>query len=413
MSESASESGEPVRGRHRLRLTLACVLLALACVLTPVAVTAAWADDEVGDTDRFVATMAPLSSNPAVQAEVADRVAEGAVQAVDVAGLSDALRQALGLDPNNGSGPVSGSIQSLLSGVAEQAAHAFVTTDAFGVVWRDALRLAHASALSALEGKDDGAVSSSGGEVVLDLGPMVDRVRQSLAGQGLSIATNIPSTDRRFVLLHRDGLRKGQDAFRLLNTAGTWLPIVVVLLFVVGVCVAPRRRRVIMWAALGTLLALLLLAIALAVARRYYLDELPPQISRDAGAAIFDALVRFLRQTTRTLAVVAAAIAVAAFLVGPARPAPTIRRVLAVGPDAAGGTLARTGLGTGSVGRFVAERRGPIYAAVGLLGGIWLAWWNHPTVSSVLLVVLVVLAVLAVLEVVAAAGTGRPVEAGR
>ncbi|MET7303281.1 hypothetical protein, partial [Embleya sp. NPDC005575] len=320
MSESASESGERVRGRHRLRLALACVLVALACVLTPVAVTAAWADDEVGDTDRFVATLAPLSSNPSVQAEVADRVAEAVARAVNVAGLTDALREALGLDPNNGSGPASGAIQGLLTGVADQAARAFVTTDAFAVVWRDALRVAHESAVRALEGKDDAAVTSSGGEVVLDLGPMVDRVRQSLVGQGFSIATNIPSTEHRFVLLHRNGLRKGQDAFRYLNTAGTWLPVVVVLLFVVGVCVAPRRRAVIMWAALGTLLALLVLAIGLVVARRYYLDELPPEISRDAGAAIFDALVRFLRETTRTLAVVAAAIAVAAFLAGPARP---------------------------------------------------------------------------------------------
>ncbi|MFI1378366.1 hypothetical protein [Embleya sp. NPDC020886] len=408
MSQAASESGERTRGRHRLRLALACLFLALACVLTPVAVAASWADDEIGDTDRFVATLAPLSSNPDVQAEVADRVAEAAVRAVDVGGLSDALREALGLDPNDASGPVTGSIRNLLHGVVNQAALAFVASDAFDVVWRDALRLAHASALRALEGEDDGAVTSSGGEVVLDLGPTIDRVRQGLVDRGFSIATNIPSTDQRFVLLHREGLRKGQDAFRFLNAAGTWLPIVVALLFVVGVCVAPRRRRVIMWTALGTLLALLVLAIGLAVARRYYLDRLPSEISRDAAAATFDALVRFLRETTRTLAIIAAAVAIAAFVVGPARRAAAVRRVLAAGPDAAGGALARTGLGTGSAGRFVAARRGPIYAVVGLLGGVWLAWWNHPTVPAVLLVLLVVLAVVAVLEVVAAAGTPEP-----
>ncbi|MFI6582257.1 hypothetical protein [Embleya sp. NPDC050493] len=408
MSESAPESGKRTGGRHRWRVAVASVLVALACILTPVAVTAAWADDEVDDTDRFVATLGPLSSDPAVQAEVADRVAAAVVQAVDVGSLTDALRQALGLDLDDGSGPFSGSLQSLLRGVTDQATRAFVTTDAFDLVWRDALRIAHASALRALEGKDDATVTTSGGEVVLDLGPMVDRVRQSLVDRGFSIATNIPSTEQRFVLLHRDGLRKGQDAFRFLETAGTWLPILVVVLFVVGVCVAPRRRPVLMWAGLGTLLALLVLAIGLVVARRYYLDELPREVSRDAAAAVFDALVRFLRETTRTLAVIAAAIAVAAFLVGPAPPAPGIRRALAAGPDAAGGALARTGLGTGSVGRFVAARRGPVYTAVGLLGGIRLVSWNHPTWSSVLLIVAVALAVVALLEVVAAAGSGRP-----
>ncbi|MET7301625.1 hypothetical protein ABZS54_22555, partial [Embleya sp. NPDC005575] len=103
----------------------------------------------------------------------------------------------------------------------------------------------------------------------------------------------------------------------------------------------------------------------------------------------------------------------AAFQAGPERPAPTIRHALAAGPDAAGGALARTGLGTGSVGHFVAARRGPIYVVVGLLGGVWLAWWNHPTVSSVLLIVVVVVAVVAILEVVAAAGTGEPAEVDR
>ncbi|MFI6983395.1 hypothetical protein ACIBSV_32940 [Embleya sp. NPDC050154] len=408
-----SQSAEQGRSRHRLRLAVACLLLVLACVLTPVAVVAVWADDEIGNTDRFVATMAPLSSNEAVQDAVAARGTAAAVQAVDVSGLSNALREALGLDLNNGSGPVSGSIRGLLNESVGQAAQAFVTSDAFAVVWREALRAAHASALAALKGEDEGAVTSTGGEVVLDLGPVVDGVRKNLAAGGIPLATGIPDTDRRFVLLHREGLRKGQDVFRVVDEAGTWLPIAVVLLFLAGVCVAPRRRRVIMWAGVGTVLAMIVLAIALVVSRRIYLDDLPRDISRDAGAAIFDALIRFLRDTTLTLTITAAAVVIAAFLVGPARSAGKLRRGLAAGPDAAGGALARTGAGTGSVGRFVAARRGPLYALVGVLGGIWLVLWDHPTVGSVLLVLGVVVAVVAVLEVIAAAGAREPVALDR
>ncbi|MGC0416667.1 hypothetical protein [Embleya sp. AB8] len=403
-----SQSAEQVPPRRRLRLALAVVLVVLACLLTPAAVTAAWADDEMGDTDRFVATLAPLSSNAAVQDAVAARVATATVQAVDVPGLTDALRQALGLGPNNGSGPVSGSISNLLTGVADDAAKVFVASDAFPVLWRDALRLSHASALRALAGRTDGALTSTKGEVVLDLGPVVDQVRRSLVDQGFSIAANIPSTNERFVLLHGDGLRKGQAVFRHLDTAGTWLPILVVVLFVVGVLVAPRRRRVIMWAGVGTAIALLVLGIGLYVTRRIYLDDLPPDVPRNAAAAVYDALVRFLRETTRTLGIAAVAVAIGAFLAGPARPALAIRRGLAVGPDTAGTLLARTGLGTGTPGRFVAAHRGLVFSMVGVLGGVWLAWWNHPTVSSVLLIIVVVVAVVALLEVIAAAGTPAP-----
>ncbi|MFE3196936.1 hypothetical protein [Embleya sp. NPDC059237] len=408
-----SRSAEQVRTGHPVRFTLACLLVVLACLLTPVAVTAAWARDEVADTDRFVAALAPLSGNTAVQDAVSARLATAAVQAVDVGGLTDSLREALGLGPNNGSGPVSGSLQSLLAGVADQAAQAFVASDAFTVIWRDALRIAHASALDALEGKDSGTVSTTNGEVVLDLGPMIDQVRQGLVGRGFAVASNIPDIDRRYVLVHREGLRTGQDAFRFLDTAGTWLPIVVVVLFVLGVCLAPRRRPALLWAGVGTALTLLALGIMLAVARRTYLDDLPPEVSRDAAAAVYDALVSFLRRTTRTLGVAAVALAIAAFVAGPARPAGTIRRAFVVAPDRAGAALARHGFGTGSVGVFVAAHRGPVYAVTGLLGGIWLCVWNEPTVWSVLLIVVVVVAVVAVLEAVAAAGTRREVETAR
>ncbi|WP_406281944.1 hypothetical protein [Embleya sp. NBC_00896] len=404
-----SQADERVRPRHRLRLALACLLIVLGCVLAPVAVAAAWADDEVVDADRFVATLAPLSSNAAVQDAVADRVAQATVAAVDTPGLLDALRQALGGGLGDGSDPIG----DLVAGAADAAAHAVVASDIFPPIWTDAVRIAHASALDALRGEEGGALTDENGEVVLDLGPVVDRVRQSLVDEGLPVAAAIPDTDRRFVLLHGAGLRESRDVFRFVDAAGTWLPIVVVALLVAGVCVAPRRRPALMWTGVGIVVGMLALGVAQHLARRAYLDDLPADVPRDAAAAIYDALVRFLRHTTRTVGVAALALAVAAFLAGPARSAGTVRHGLAAGPDAAGRSIARAGLGTGSVGRFVAAHRGPVYGAVGVLGGVWLVWWNHPTVSSVLLILLVLLGVLAVLETIAAAGAAVPADAAR
>jgi hypothetical protein len=310
---------------NRLRVILSCLAIVLACVLAAPAVVAGWAQHEVVDTDRFVSTLAPLSSDPAVQNAVADRVAKAAVQAANVPGAFDSLRQALGLGPIDGIGPGSDLVNGLLSTATTAAARAVVSSDLFATIWKDSLRVAHESALRALRGEDDSSVSTVNGDVVLDLGPIVDRVRSQLVDQGIPLAGEIPDTRQTFVLLHGDGLRKSQDVFQLVDTAGTWLPIVVVVLIVLGLAIAVRRRRVLMWTGIGITIAMVLLAIGLYVARRLYLDDLPADMSHAAAAAVYDTLVHVLRVALWTTAIIAAVVAVVAFLAGPARPAVALR----------------------------------------------------------------------------------------
>ncbi|CAM5268019.1 hypothetical protein SGLAM104S_02516 [Streptomyces glaucescens] len=51
--------------RHRrLRRAGSSVLLLMALLLAPLAVVAAWVQDTVSDTDRYVETVAPLASEP-------------------------------------------------------------------------------------------------------------------------------------------------------------------------------------------------------------------------------------------------------------------------------------------------------------------------------------------------------------
>ncbi|ELP63811.1 hypothetical protein STRTUCAR8_02429, partial [Streptomyces turgidiscabies Car8] len=82
--------------RHRrLRRAGSSVLLLLALLLAPVAVVAAWVQDTVSDTDRYVKTVAPLASDPAVQEVVINRLTVRMVKNVDVAAVTDALATSL------------------------------------------------------------------------------------------------------------------------------------------------------------------------------------------------------------------------------------------------------------------------------------------------------------------------------
>ncbi|KOX26057.1 hypothetical protein ADL06_16705 [Streptomyces sp. NRRL F-6491] len=58
--------------RHRAKSFPAVVLIVLGCVLAPLGIVASWAADVVGATDRYVATVAPLASDPAVQDAAAE-----------------------------------------------------------------------------------------------------------------------------------------------------------------------------------------------------------------------------------------------------------------------------------------------------------------------------------------------------
>src|ERR671919_870643 len=78
--------------RATTRWIVTIVLAVLASLLALVAIVARYARSEVLDTDRYVATVGPLASDPAVQEVVAARVSDRIIGRLDVEELtSDAL----------------------------------------------------------------------------------------------------------------------------------------------------------------------------------------------------------------------------------------------------------------------------------------------------------------------------------
>jgi len=76
------------------RRIVAIVLVVLTAVLAFAAVPAMYLRSELIDTDRYVATVAPLASDPAIQAEIADKVTQQITDAVDFEALiGDALNE--------------------------------------------------------------------------------------------------------------------------------------------------------------------------------------------------------------------------------------------------------------------------------------------------------------------------------
>src|SRR4051812_42158444 len=76
----------PPRGPRagRWRPFAATALIVVAALLAPLSIVASWAHDEVADTDRYVASVAPLASDPAVQDAVINRITTEIFNRVDV-----------------------------------------------------------------------------------------------------------------------------------------------------------------------------------------------------------------------------------------------------------------------------------------------------------------------------------------
>ncbi|MFJ5836696.1 hypothetical protein ACIQGO_07980 [Streptomyces shenzhenensis] len=400
------------RRRHRARSFLAVLLVVLGCALAPLGVLAAWSARTVGDTDRYVDTVAPLAAEPAVRSAAATRVTDALMPHLDLdallAGAAPAdrprLRQALG--------GLGGALEGAVRAYVHDEAEAVMASRAFQTFWTDANRRIHATVEKALTGHGGGAVHLRDNTVTIDLAPVIDQVKKRLVDSGLTVAQRIPAVHTDFTVAHSDDIGRARTYLRLLQLAGNWLPVIAVLLVAAGVLLAARRRRALVAGALGIAVTTLLLGIALTVFRSFYLDALPAGVSRPAAGAVYDTLTRFLRTTVRMVVALGVVVALAAWLTGPGRYASAVRRLWHAGLGAVRATAGRLGLRTGPVGPFT--RRHRRWLTWVLVAAAVLAYllWNRPTGWVVVGLTLTLLFALAVVDFLAAGGEGVEGETG-
>jgi hypothetical protein len=395
--------------RHRSwpRTTVGYVLIALAALLAPLSVVAVWARSQVSDTERYVQTVTPLASDPAVQAAVTTNITNVIFQYLDVRGLTqqavDAISSSGRLPPaavnrlDGLVGPITDGVRNFTQGQVAKV----VQSQAFADAWASANRTAHVSLVNALTGDTSGPVKVQGDTVSVQLATLITTVKQQLVNQGFSLAERIPAVNAQFTIFQSSDIPKIQRGYKLLNTLGYWLPFIVLGLGVIGIYVVPHHRRAAIVAGLAVAAAMLLVAILLAVVRRRYLDAVPAaQLPPDAAATLFDTIVRYLRENLRAIALIGLVLAAGAFLTGPSVTATAVRRAATWLAVETRKGLSGLGLHMPAVSSWVALRasiiRG-VAVAVGVVVLIVPAYLSPSFVGWVVLGLVVVLFVVAVL----------------
>jgi hypothetical protein len=365
---------------------VAVLLIVLACVLAPLSVVAIWTRNQVTNTDRYVATVAPLASDPAIQNAIADQITAQVFRYRDVQGLTTQAAESLAergnLPPRladqlqSFAVPIANGVQSF----TRDQVGKIVQSQAFADAWVQANRTAHAELVKALTGEGSGSLTVEGDTVSLNMAVFIQTVKAQLVASGFTLAERIPEVQASFVLFQSKDITRARTAFNLLNTLGIWLPILTLLLLVIGVYVAKDRRRALVGAALGVTVGMVLLALALAVFRSIYLDAVPATVlPHDAAAVLYDTIVRFLRLGLRTILVLALVLAAGAFFTGPSVTAVRARQGLGPAIASLRGGAEKAGFSTGPVGTWVYEHKQALRIGAVTLAALVLVFWGRPT----------------------------------
>ncbi|WP_433158352.1 hypothetical protein [Kribbella sp. CA-247076] len=400
-------SAKPGRARAGWRSVVAFLLILLGCLLVPLSVVGVWARNQVTDTDRYVATVTPLASDPGVQTALADRITAEIFTYVDVAGLTNQAVDVLarqGLPPlvstqlRGLSGPLATAVRNFVRGKVGEV----VASDTFKDTWVSANRIAHQEMVRALSGEGGGSVQVSEGTVSVDLGAFVAAAKQRLIDSGFTAAQRIPNVSPEFAVFSSRDLATAQTAYRYLESSATWLPVIAVVLIGLGVYVARRHRRALVGAGLGIAGSMLLLAVLLAIGRNLYLARIPEDVlSTTTAASVFDTLIRYLRTGLRMVLVLGLVVAVAAFFSGPSVTAVRTRHGVAAGIRRLREGGEKAGLRTGPVGTWVHDYLKVLRFGVIALASLVFIFLDRPTGRDVVVIAVLAVVVLAILEFLA------------
>ena len=388
-AEAAPEAG---RRTHRFWIV---VLLVVGMVLTPVAILALFLRNELGDTGRYVHTVKPLSSNPAIQSYVADEITKELFARVDIdTYVKDALperAQAL-------AGPLTGAVQSFV----REATLRVIETDQFQKLWVDANRIAHAQLINLLTGHHSDAISTtSNGAVQIDLSSVAKLVSDQLQSSGIDLFANIPVADvgGKITLFQSKDLYKVRTAVGIINTLTWVLPLLVFGAFGGFIYLSRSRRRGFVRAAIAFTLGALALSLFLFVARGVYLHAATNNgLPYDAAAAVYDTLLRFLHTAVRAVLAFSIVVLIAVFFAGPSRLAVWFRSRVRWTANWLGSESEHAGWLWLAPNEFVVRRKAALRVIAATLAFLVLVLWKHPTPLRIVGLGIVTLVVLGIIE---------------
>ncbi len=332
MANTAVSTHGPARP-SRLRTALAAILIGLAVIIAPLGIIGHWVATDLNDTDHFVAALAPLASDPAIQDVLVTALVTEVESQIDLEALVASSLEESNL-PNLAQGALEilvGQATERLRAELEQAANGLVTSQTFANIWAKTLAVTHDQLISAL--KDDGSgslVIGDSGDIGISLNPLIEPLRERLATTGSGLLANLlPTVDVVIPVAQSDQVAALAKWYSPVVTAGLWAPWVALGLFLAGIFVANRRLRALGIGALSLAAMSGLLYLGFGWGKSAFADVLTKSSVFTEGAcdSIYGALLGPVITMTLTIGLTALAVGIVAlgtYLLRP-KPMQTVR----------------------------------------------------------------------------------------
>src|SRR4051795_3653294 len=176
-------------GWHRW---LPWVIVVVAAVIALVSALNVWVTRQALNTDNWTSSSSQLLADPEIRGALSVCLVDQIYDNVDV---SEVLAERLPPNAKALAVPLAAALEQ----PAVRTANALLARPRVQALWEEANRRAHTLLMAVIDGKE-GLLDSTNGNVVLDLGPVIDRVAER-TGLGARVEARLPADAGRIVVM--------------------------------------------------------------------------------------------------------------------------------------------------------------------------------------------------------------------
>jgi hypothetical protein len=349
------------RRRTGVRRVFAALLIMVAALSVTASLVTGWVGLTALNTDRWVATVAPLTRDPRVTAAIAEYTTNQVFEGLDI---ERRLTEALPGRADLLVGPITGQVRDYVRKTVDRV----LRSERFQEVWVAANRLAHEQVVAILLSRSE-VVTVHGNEVRIDLLPVVNQVLRALEAelptlfgrrlnlpdissgeipQNLratiekSLGVTLPPNFAQFTIYRGDQLSELQAGVVMFRRGVFGLLAVSLGTLALALWISPSRRRTLLQLGLWLVIWLVVVTATIRAIKAQVLAQVPQGTYRTGADAAITTIFSGLRDRGLLLWL-GVALAAVMYLCGPGRIPIWLRR-----QTARAGRYVATGLGKAS-----------------------------------------------------------------
>ena len=273
--------------RHKtLRAVTSAIAMVAGAVLVGVSLVSHWLDTSIADSDNFTEIYADLPSDPLFQNIIASNISAFVEEQIAESGVGTATSSIMGglsglLDLVPGASDWAEQVDAVPENLLESIGQminsevvSMLSSPGFKPVWRTSLHEVHSQLINTLNGESSVTYIDGEPHLMLDMGPLVAALKQTLMDEGAWYATFIPEVTGELPIVAIQDLPALQSTYQLLGPADTYTPYLAGALLVLAVAIAPRRFTALGFAGLSVLAVSVALMLAAPRAAGHYFQAM-------------------------------------------------------------------------------------------------------------------------------------------